>query len=114
MTESKTKTTRHTAIRITVVMFLICLIGLIFLGGRAIRQQVRSFAGEPDPGLKPNQVLYYEVTFFLNQATILQPNSAEPESIFQINEGEKLDNVIAGLKQQGIITDKTLFRNLLI
>jgi UPF0755 protein len=114
MTESKTKPTRHTAIRITIILFLICLIGLVFLGAHAIRQQVRSFAGEPDPGLGSNQVLYYEVTFFLNQGNILQSNSAKPESIFQIDEGEKLDDVISGLKQQGIISDRTLFRNLLI
>jgi UPF0755 protein len=108
------KRSRRSLIRIVTVFFLICLVGLAFLGISTIKQQVRAMIGQPDASLTSNQTWYYEVTFFLNQGTIFEKNRASQDVEFSIEAGQSIDQIIGGMAYQGLISDKAMFRNLLI
>jgi UPF0755 protein len=114
MTETNPRSKHHLVVRIIAVLFLICMVFLIFLGTKMIRQQVRQMVGEPADYLSTQQIMMYEATFFVNQGRILQPANLSKEAAFTINNGELLDDVINQLKYQGIISDGGLFRSLLI
>jgi UPF0755 protein len=114
MTEPQKQTSRKSILRITLVGFLLCLVGLIFLAAIAIRQQVKQTVGEPDASLSFSQRVFYEVSFFVYQGSINQPSNLTGETIFTIESGEPLDMVIAALQEQGIISDRKLLRNMLV
>ncbi len=114
MTKSSVIAPRQSLIRIVAVFFLICLVGLAFLGINVLEQQVQSMIGKPDPALTPNQVRYYEMQFFLNQGKIFQSGRLIQDVNFAIESGQSIDQIIDGMDYQGIISDKKLFRNLLI
>ncbi len=114
MTESSDIAPRHLLIRIVAVVFLICLVILVFLGFNAIEQQVQSMIGKPDAALKSNQVRYYELQFFLNQGKLFEKSHSIQAINFVIESGQSIDQIIDGMAYLGIIRDKKLFRNLLI
>jgi UPF0755 protein len=112
--KNPSKRSRRSFIRIVAVFFLICLVGLAFLGVNALEQQVRAMIGQPDASLTSNQARYYEVDFFLNQGRIFEKNRATQDVEFSIEAGQTIDQIIDGMAYQGIIPDKGLFRKLLI
>jgi len=114
MTEPTGKPTRHTVLRITVIFFLICIATLIFIGGQLIRQQVRELVGNPDPGLRSSQLVFLETTFFIKQSKISHRGDIGQPRDFIISDGEPLDDVINDLVNQGLVTDRALFRSMLI
>jgi UPF0755 protein len=114
MNENKPRHNHRSLIRIMAAVFMVCLIALIFLGAKMIRQQVRQMVGEPDVSLSSMQISMYEFTFFINQGKITQPSNLSQEALFTINSGDPLDDVIKKLQNQGIISDGGLFRSLLI
>ena len=114
MTKSPDRAPRRSIIRIVAVFFLICLVGLVFLGFNALEQQVQTMIGQPDAALTSNQVRYYEMQFFLNQGKIFQKGRFVQDVNFVIESGQSIDRIIDGMAYQGIVSDKTLFRNLLI
>ena len=114
MTRSPDRAPRRSLIRIVAVLFLICLVGLAFLGFNALEHQVQSMIGQPDTALTSNQVWYYETQFFLNQGKIFQKGRFVQDANFDIKSGQSIDQIIDGMEYQGIVTDKKLFRNLLI
>ncbi len=114
MTQSPDRAPRRSIIRIVTVIFLICLVGLTFLGFNALEQQVQTMIGRPDAALTTNQVRYYEMQFFLNQGKIFQKERFVQDVNFVIESGQSIDQIIDGMAFQGIISDKKLFRNLLI
>ncbi len=114
MAETKKHSNHHLAIRLIAVFFLVCLVFLIFLGVWSIRQQVRLIIGEPDSNLSWSQITFYEVALFINQNRIQQPSPLNQETLFTIESGEPLDDIINGLEKQDVISDGALFRNILI
>lgn len=112
--KNPSKRSRRSIIRVVAVFFLVCIVGLAFLGISALEQQVRLMIGQPDASLTSNQVRYYEFNFFLNQAKIFEKNRATQDLEFSIEAGQSIDQIIDGMAYQGVISDKTLFRNLLI
>lgn len=114
MTEKNDQLNHHKTVRLIAILFVICLVLLLFMGTRLIRQQVRQMAGEPDSSLGTFQVMLYEMTFFANQGKIVRPIELSQETTFSIESGEPLDDVLTHMKDQGIITDVGLFRSLLI
>ena len=114
MTKPPDRASRRSLIRIVAVFFLLCLAGLAFLGFNALEHQVQSMIGQPDAALTSNQVRYYEMQFFLNQGKIFQKGRFVQDVNFVIESGQSIDRIIDGMAYQGIVSDKTLFRNLLI
>ncbi len=79
-----------------------------------MEQQSRELIGNPDPALGTSRRLYYDVLFFLEQGTILQPNTSEGDTAIAIQCDQPLNQVISNLADNGIIPDAALFRKMLI
>jgi len=114
MTYKPPKQSRRSLFRIVMVLFLFCLAGLGFLGVSALEQQVRSMLGQPEPSLTSNQIHYFELTFFLDQGIIFQRGRLAQDVDFAIESGQTIEQIINGMEYQGIISDKNLFRSMLI
>jgi UPF0755 protein len=114
MTNSNPKSSRRSLLRIVAVFFLLCLAGLAFLGANALEQQVQTMIGLPEPSLGSRQIHYYELSFFVNQGRIFQKGRSVQDVEFSIESGQTIDQIIDGMAYQGVISDKGLFRDLLI
>lgn len=114
MTNSNPKKSRRSLLRIVAVFFLLCLAGLVWLGANALEQQVQSMIGQPEQSLGSRQIHYYELTFFLNQGKIFENNRALQDVEFSIDSGQSIDQILDGMAYQGVVSDKGLFRSLLI
>lgn len=114
MTHQTSHTPRRTILRITAVIFLFCLVSLIYLGVGAIHQLVRQSVGEADPNLTATEAAYYEIIFFINQRKINSTFGVNSESAFHVEGGEEINLVIQNLKAVNLISDESLFRKILI
>lgn len=114
MTEKSSKFARRPVIRLVAILLLTCIISAAYLGVNALRQQVRSMIGQPEVSLSANQTRFYELNFFLNQGKIVQKGRTTQTHLFVIESGQSIDQIITGLAFQGIVSDKNLFRDLLI
>lgn len=114
MTRSQKPALQIPLLRITIIGFLFCMIGLIFAASSVFRQQIKQTVGEPDASLSSLQRVFYEFTFIINQGKINQPYTQADETLFVIESGQPLDAVISALHEQGIISDEKMLRNMLV
>ncbi len=114
MTERHQPASKRSILRIIAVVFLFCVVSVLYLTAGAIRGQIQQSLGKPDGNLKTSQALFYEFRLFIGQGKINMPSEIGKESAFTVESGQDISRVIYNLKAQNLISDESLFRMMLI
>ncbi len=114
MKATSRKSDRNKLLRLVVIFFIICLVGMIFLIQTLVREQSFELVGKPDPNLNNGRKTYLELLFFFKQDEIQKPNDLATDYVLAIQSGEPLDEIIHDLNGNNVTRDPSILRDMLI